>query len=34
MPKEDNKTLKYNHREKFEKVPFIIYDNLYVFLTK
>ena len=33
MPKED-KTLKYNHGEKFMKVPFIIYANLESLLKK
>ena len=28
MPKEDNKILKYSHREKSLKVPFIIYADL------
>ena len=28
MPKEDNKILKYNHRVKSMKVPFIIYADL------
>ena len=28
MPKENNKTLKYNHVEKSMKVPFIIYADL------
>ena len=28
MPNEDNKTLKYNHGEKSNKVPFIIYADL------
>ena len=27
IPKEDNKTLKYNHKEKSMKVPFIICDE-------
>ena len=28
MPEEDNKILKYNHGEKFMKLPFIIYADL------
>ena len=28
MPKEDNEILKYNHGEKFMKVPFIIYIEI------
>ena len=28
MPEEDNKVLKYNHGEKYMKVPFIIYADL------
>ena len=28
MPREDNKRLKYNHKEKSMKVPFIIYADL------
>ena len=31
MPKKDNKILKYNHGEKFMKVPFIIYVDLEYF---
>ena len=27
MPKEDNKILKYNHREKFMKAPFVVYAD-------
>ena len=34
MPKEDNKVLKYNHREKSMKVPFIIYADLESLLEK
>ena len=34
MPEEDNKTLKYNHREKSMKVPFIIYAVLESLLGK
>ena len=34
MPKEDNKILKYNHREKSMKVPFIIYTDLESLLEK
>ena len=34
MPNEGNKTLKYNHREKSLKVPFLIYANLESFLKK
>ena len=34
MPKEDNKILKYNHREKFMKAPFIIYAYLESLLEK
>ena len=34
MPNEDNKILKYNHREKYMKVPFIIYDDLECLLEK
>ena len=34
MPKEDNKILKYNHREKSVKVPFIIYADLESLLEK
>ena len=34
MPKEDTKILKYNHREKSMKVPFIIYADLEHFLKK
>ena len=30
IPKEDNKILKHNHEEKYMKVPFIIYANLYL----
>ena len=28
MPEEDNKVLKYNHGEKYMKVPFISYADL------
>ena len=28
MPRKDNKILKYNHREKSRKVPFLIYADL------
>ena len=28
MPKEDTKKIKYNHGEKYMKVPFIIYADL------
>ena len=31
MPKDDNKKLKYNHKEKSMKVLFIIYADLRVF---
>ena len=34
MPKDDNKILKYNHGEKFMKVPFIIYADLESLLEK
>ena len=34
MPKKDNKILKYNHREKSMKVPFIIYADLESLLEK
>ena len=34
MLEEDNKILKYNHGEKFMKVPFIIYANLESLLEK
>ena len=34
MPKEDNKTLKYNHGEKPMKVSFIIYADLESLLEK
>ena len=34
MPKENNKILKYNPREKSLKVPFIIYANLECILRK
>ena len=34
MPKEDNKTLKYNHGEKSLKVPFIIHADLEFLLKK
>ena len=34
MPKEDNKILKYNHGEKFMKVPFFIYADLETLLEK
>ena len=34
MPKEDNKILKYNQREKSMKVPFIIYANVECLLEK
>ena len=34
MPKEDNKILKYNHKEKSMKVPFIIYADLESLLEK
>ena len=34
MPKADNKILKYNHGEKFMKVPFIIYADLESLLEK
>ena len=33
MPNEDNKTLKYNHREKSLKFPFIIYAG-FMFASK
>ena len=34
MPKKDNKILKYNHGEKYMKVPFIIYTDLESLLEK
>ena len=34
MPKEDNKTLKYNHGEKYMKVSFIIYAGVDCLLEK
>ena len=34
MPDEDNKILKYNHREKSMRVPFIIYADLECLLEK
>ena len=34
MPNEDHKISKYNHGEKFLKVPAIIYDDLRVFARK
>ena len=34
MPEENNKILKYNHGEKFMKVPFIIYADLESLLEK
>ena len=34
MPEEDNKILKYNHGEKFIKVPFTIYADLESLLEK
>ena len=34
MPNEDNKILKYNHRENSMKVPFIIYAELKCLLEK
>ena len=34
MPEEDNEILKYNHREKSMKVPFIIYADLESLLEK
>ena len=34
MPEEDNKILKYNHGEKYMKVPFIIYADLESLLEK
>ena len=34
MPKEDNKTVKYNHGEKSMKTPFIIYADLESLLEK
>ena len=34
MPEEDNKTLKYNHGEKFMKAPFVIYADLESLLEK
>ena len=33
-PREDNKFLKYNHGEKYMKVPFIIYSGLESLLEK
>ena len=32
MPKEDNKILKYNHKGKSMKVPFIIYVDFIYYL--
>ena len=34
MPKKDNKTLKYNHGEKYMKVSFIIYADMESLLEK
>ena len=34
MPDEDKKTLKYNHGEKFMRVPFIICADLKYFFEK
>ena len=34
MPNEDNKIIKYNHREKSMKAPFIIYADLECLLEK
>ena len=34
MPKGDDKILKYNHREKYMKIPFIIYADLESLLEK
>ena len=34
MPNEDNKILKYNHREKSLKVPIMIYADLECLLEK
>ena len=34
IPKEDNKILKYNHGEKFMKVPFIIYADVESLIEK
>ena len=34
MPTNDNKTLKYNHREKSLKAPFTIYADLECLLIK
>ena len=34
MPKEDNKTFRYNHGEKTMKVPFIIHADLESLLEK
>ena len=34
MPNEDNKILKYNHREKSMRAPFIIYADLESLLEK
>ena len=34
MPNEDNKILKYNHREKFMKDPFSIYADLESLIEK
>ena len=34
MPKEDNKILKYNRREKYRKVPFITYADIEHLLEK
>ena len=34
MPKEDNKTLKYNHGEKSMRAPFVIYADLECLLEK
>ena len=34
MPKEDDKIVEYNHREKWIKVPFIIYAGCSLYLKK
>ena len=34
MPREDNKIIKYNHREKYMKIPFIVFADLKSFLKK
>ena len=34
MPKENNKVIKYNHREKSMKIPCIIYADMECFLER